>query len=192
MTTNDELSARQRIMLAAIELADQQGTGRMTMSAVAARAKVSRPTLYSYFPDVSRILEAWVEQEVVRVEAQLQDVLDQGAGSDPMTVLGDYIDLQLIYFVESPTRALLTTAALGSPPQSVTRHIERFRADVHGLLSVLGRQGRLRADVDVEMLAGLVIAGITSMTRHVLEEQISPTEARRQLLDILFRGSLLS
>ncbi|MDZ7918102.1 MAG: TetR/AcrR family transcriptional regulator [Rhodococcus sp. (in: high G+C Gram-positive bacteria)] len=192
MPTNDELSARDRIMLAAIELADQQGTGRMTMSAVAARAKVSRPTLYSYFPDVSRILEAWVEQEVVRVEAQLQDVLDRGAGSDPMTVLGDYIDLQLIYFIESPTRALLTTAALGSPPPSVTGHIERFRADVHGLLSALSRQGRLRADVDVEMLAGLVIAGITSMTSHVLEEQMSPTEARRQLLDILFRGSLRS
>lgn len=192
MTTNEELSARERIILAAIELADRQGTGRITMSAVAARAKVSRPTLYSYFPDVSRILEAWVEQEVGRVEAQLQDVLEQGAGADPMTVLGDYIDLQLIYFVESPTRVLLTAAALGSPPQPVTRHIERFRADVHGLLSVLDKQGRLRSDVDVEMLAGLVIAGITSMTSHVLEEQISPTEARRQLLDILFRGSLRS
>nr|WP_314144828.1 TetR/AcrR family transcriptional regulator [uncultured Rhodococcus sp.] len=192
MTTNEELSARERIMLAAIELAGQQGTGRITMSAVAARANVSRPTLYSYFPDVPRILEAWVEQEVVRVEARLRDVLDRGAGSDPMTVLGDYIDLQVNYFVESPARALLTAAALGSPPQAVNGHIERFRADVHGLLSVLARQGRLRADVDVEMLAGLVIAGITSMTSHVLEDQISPTEARRQLLDILFRGSLRS
>lgn len=192
MAKDSEMSPRERIMVAAIELADQQGTGRMTMSAVAARAKVSRPTLYSYFPDVSRILEAWVEQEVVRVEAQLQDVLDQGAGSDPMTVLGEYIELQLTYFVESPTRALLTTAALGSPPQSVTKHIERFRADVNGLLSVLDTQGRLRGDVDIEILAGLVIAGITSMTPHVLDEQLSPMAARQVLLDILFRGSLRS
>ncbi|MGV8871739.1 MAG: TetR/AcrR family transcriptional regulator [Rhodococcus sp. (in: high G+C Gram-positive bacteria)] len=190
MATNSTMSARERIMVAAIELAHQHGTGRVTMSAVAARAKVSRPTLYSYFPAVPRILDAWVEQEVAQVDARLREVLDAGAGSDPIEVLGDYIDLQLTYFVESPTRVLLTAAALGSPPPSVTEHIERFRTDVRGLLSILHGQGRLRAEVDVDLLAGLVIAGITSVTRHVVNEQVTPAQARQQLLHILFRGSL--
>lgn len=190
MATNSGPSARDRIMTAAIELADLHGTTRVTMSAVAGRAGVSRPTLYSYFPDVARILEAWVHQEVSRVDSLLQGVLDAGAGADPILVLGDYIDLQLNYFAESPTRALLTAAALGSPPEAVRTHIERFRRDVLGLLSALRKDGRLRPDVDVDLLAGLVIAGITTMARHVVDGQMSPTEARRQLLDILFRGSM--
>ncbi|MDI9893989.1 TetR/AcrR family transcriptional regulator [Rhodococcus sp. IEGM 1381] len=190
MAKDSEVSARERIISAAIELADHQGTGRVTMSAVAVRAKVSRPTLYSYFPNVSRILDAWVVQEVAKVDSRLQGVLDADAGSDPIALLENYIDLQLTYFVESPTRALLTAAALRSPPQSVTEHVERFRTDVRSLLQILHGQGRLRADVDVDLLAGLVIAGITSMTPHVLKKLMSPMEARHQLLDILFRGSL--
>lgn len=38
MLTNSEPSVRDRIMIASIELADQQGTGRVTIPAVAARA----------------------------------------------------------------------------------------------------------------------------------------------------------
>ena len=55
---------RDRIMLAAVELAGQDGIHRVTMSAVAARAKVSRPTLYDHFPDVAHVLQAWVDREV--------------------------------------------------------------------------------------------------------------------------------
>ncbi len=55
---------RDRIMVAAVELAGQDGVARVTMSALAARARVSRPTMYSYSPDVAHVLQAWVEREV--------------------------------------------------------------------------------------------------------------------------------
>lgn len=189
MASTDAVSVRERIMIAAIGLADEVGVARVTMTAVAARAHVSRPTLYSYFSDVSGILDAWVEREVAAVEERLRGVLESGSRSDPLVVLGDYLDLQLTYFAESPTRALLTASSLGSPPQPVARHIERFRHDVHGLLSALGDSGRIRPDVDLELLAGLVIAGITAVTPDVVGGRISPGDARHRLLDILFRGS---
>lgn len=179
---------RDRIMVAAVELAGQDGVHRVTMSAVAARAKVSRPTLYGYFPDVAHILQAWVESQVSQVQARLQDVLDTDA--DPIEVLSAYIDLQLAYFADSPTRTLITAAALGSPPPYVARHIERFHADVQGLLVDLHGGARLRPDVDVDLLAGLVIAGITAVAPHVVSRRLTALEARKGLLDLLLHGAL--
>ncbi len=173
-------------MVAAVELAGQDGVHRVTMSAVAARAKVSRPTLYGYFPDVAHVLQAWVDREVSQVQARLQDVLDTDA--DPIEVLSAYIDLQLAYFADSPTRALITVAALGSPPQIVARHIEVFQADVRGLL--VDPRARLRPEVDVDLLAGLVVAGITAVAPHVVNRRLTALEARKGLLDLLLHGAL--
>ncbi len=179
---------RDRIMVAAVELAGQDGVHRVTMSAVAARAKVSRPTLYGYFPDVAHVLQAWVDREVSQVQARLQDVLDIDA--DPIEVLSAYIDVQLAYFADSPTRALITVAALGSPPESVARHIEVFQTDVRGLLVDLQTRARLRPEVDVDLLAGLVVAGITAVAPHVVSRRLTALEARMGLLDLLLHGAL--
>ena len=179
---------RDRIMLAAVELAGQDGIHRVTMSAVAARAKVSRPTLYDHFPDVAHVLQAWVDREVSRVQARLQDVL--AVDADPIEVLAAYIDLQLSYFAESPTGALMTAAALGSPPQTVVRHIEKFQNDVRGLLLDLHGRARLRPGIDVDLLAGLVVAGITAVAPHVVSRRLTALEARQRLLDLLLHGAL--
>ncbi len=184
----DARTPRDRIMLAAVELAGQGGVRQVTMSALAARAEVSRPTLYSYFPDVAHVLQAWVEREVLQVQARLQDVLATDA--DPIEVLSAYIDLQLAYFADSPTRALITVAALGSPPQTVARHIEVFQADVRELLLDLHRHRRLRPEVDVDLLAGLVVGGITAVAPHVVSGRLTAIEARRRLLSLLLHGAL--
>lgn len=181
-------SARDRIMLAAVELAGQEGVHRVTMSAVAARAKVSRPTLYGYFPDVAHVLDAWVDREINEVQGRLQGVLDRQA--DPIEVLSDYVDLQLTYFADSPTRALITAATLGSPPPSVAHHIQHFEAAVRSLLVDLDAEGRLRPDVDVDLLAGLVIAGISAVTPHVISGRLTAGEARARLLGLLLHGAV--
>lgn len=181
-------AARDRIMLAAVELAGQDDVHRITMSAVAARAGVSRPTLYGYFPDVSHVLQAWVDQELLQVQAQLQRVL--AGDGDAVDVLSAYIDVQLAYFAGSPSRALITTAALGAPPQSVARHIEGFQADVKNLLKKMVGGQRIRPGVDVDLLAGLVVAGITAVAPHVVSGRLSALDARKRLLDLLLHGAL--
>ncbi len=179
---------RDRIMLAAVELAGQDGVHRVNMSAVASRAKVSRPTLYSYFPDITHVLQAWVDREVSQVQARLQEVLDTDA--DPVEMLAAYIDLQLAYFADSPTRALITGAALGSPPQSVARHIKVFQADVRRLLEDLQTRQRLRPEVDLDLLAGLVIAGVTAVAPHVVSRRLTAVQARKGFLDLLLHGAM--
>jgi len=60
-------STRQRIVEAAIELHGTVGPASTSLSAVARKAGVSRPTLYSHFPDEASLFQActrhWMSQD---------------------------------------------------------------------------------------------------------------------------------
>jgi AcrR family transcriptional regulator len=60
-------STRQRIVEAAIELHGTVGPANTSLSAVARKANVSRPTLYSHFPDEASLFHActmhWMSQD---------------------------------------------------------------------------------------------------------------------------------
>lgn len=60
-------STRQRIVEAAIELHGTVGPANTSLSAVARKAGVSRPTLYSHFPDEASLFQActmrWMSQD---------------------------------------------------------------------------------------------------------------------------------
>jgi AcrR family transcriptional regulator len=60
-------STRQRIVAAAIELHGTIGPANTSLSAVARKAGVSRPTLYSHFPDEASLFHActihWMSQD---------------------------------------------------------------------------------------------------------------------------------
>jgi AcrR family transcriptional regulator len=55
---------RARILDAAVALIGERGAGGLAMTTLARRAGVARATLYNYFPDAERLLEALVEAEV--------------------------------------------------------------------------------------------------------------------------------
>lgn len=56
------------------------------------------------------------------------------------------------------------------------------RVDLHG-------RARLRRTVDADLLAGLVVAGITAVAPHVVSRRLTALEARRRLLDLLLHGA---
>jgi len=53
-----------------------RGTGKLTLSAVAAAAGVSRPTLYRWFPTKADLLAALAEHEEEEFDAGLQNVIE--------------------------------------------------------------------------------------------------------------------
>ncbi|KQQ05394.1 MULTISPECIES: TetR/AcrR family transcriptional regulator [unclassified Rathayibacter] len=60
--TPDALSARERILLAALELLDEGGAEAVSTRAVTARAKVQAPAIYRLFGDKDGLLDAAVER----------------------------------------------------------------------------------------------------------------------------------
>lgn len=87
---------RDHILTVAFELLRERGMAALTMSAVASRAGISRPTLYHYFPDVDAIISAWVGREIHQsISAMVTDAL---AMADPLRRLEFLVSRQAALF----------------------------------------------------------------------------------------------
>ncbi|GJF09223.1 TetR family transcriptional regulator [Mycolicibacterium cyprinidarum] len=76
---NSETSVENKILDAAAECIVANGVERMTMTEIARRARVSRPTIYRRWPDIR-----WVIAEVLtaRIAGTLEDIPDRGVGRE--------------------------------------------------------------------------------------------------------------
>lgn len=100
-------TSREAILVATRQAINERGSGKLTMSAVAAAAGVSRPTLYRWFPTKEHLLAGITEHEkeqfaialgtAIAAEAsatacldaalqQLISYLDESMGNDPVGV----------------------------------------------------------------------------------------------------------
>jgi AcrR family transcriptional regulator len=87
------LPTSELILMAARRCVSQRGAGKLTLSAVAAEAGVSRPTLYHWFPNKALLLGALAAYEVEQFDLGLQAVA--GAHRSPSRRL----DATLAYLV---------------------------------------------------------------------------------------------
>ncbi|MEQ9164428.1 MAG: helix-turn-helix domain-containing protein, partial [Ilumatobacter fluminis] len=86
----DERSRREADILdAALELLVDDGTGQLTMLAVAKRAGASKETLYSWFGDRSGLIRALIERNGERAAVAVRAAMDDD-GRDPRDVLIDH------------------------------------------------------------------------------------------------------
>jgi AcrR family transcriptional regulator len=78
---NSEATVEQRILDAAAACILAYGVERTTMTEIARRARVSRPTIYRRWPDIR-----WVIAELLthRIAGVLDDVPDRGVGREAM------------------------------------------------------------------------------------------------------------
>lgn len=64
------------ILVATRRVVTERGPEGFTMSAIAASAGVSRPTLYKWFPSKEALLESFTAYEEAQFDARLQDAVD--------------------------------------------------------------------------------------------------------------------
>lgn len=83
------------ILAATRRVVAERGPGKFTMSAIAAAAGVSRPTLYKWFPTKDALLGAFTTYEEERFDARLQAVIE--AQSTPARRLDAAIRLLVTY-----------------------------------------------------------------------------------------------
>ena len=142
------------ILAAARRAIASRGPGKLTLSAVAAEAGVSRPTLYRWFPTKAILLAAITAYEVEHFDAGLQSVID--AHRAP----GSRLDAALRYIVtylDDATAADPIGAdpafALQSLADTLVPHIEslaRLLGDALDSVPVV-RAGVLTRDEAAEM-----------------------------------------
>jgi AcrR family transcriptional regulator len=138
-----ELSTRRRILAATFVVLTRSGRKRMMLSEVAAEAKVSRPTLYRYFPSKEALLDAFGLYE--------QDNFDAGISSAMAGLRGqERLDAALQFVVD-----FQRTYSLGFLVDTEPEHVLAQMKRVMPILQ--GRIARLIPGANADLAAATVV-----------------------------------
>ncbi|HEY6533011.1 MAG TPA: TetR/AcrR family transcriptional regulator [Acidimicrobiales bacterium] len=148
---------RQRIFDAFAGLLRQRGYDAITLADVAAKAGMSRTTMYNYFPDKDALVVAFADEEAARHVSELRQRL--GEIENPVDRLRAFIAEQL-RFVSShqlPPGRALKVALSGTAYARVLEHVGAVEQLLRDLLHEGVDQGYFPID-DVEATIPLVSA----------------------------------
>ena len=129
----DELS--ERILNAALELAERNGYEAVRMRDLAEKAEVALGTVYRRFASKEEVLAGLLEREAIQLEAGLRDQLLPG--TTPAERLDVFFQLATMGLLMRPklARAMLRTVASGEPELAQKRasHPDAAVAKRHAL-----------------------------------------------------------
>ena len=164
-------SARHAILQASLELLRAHGIAGVTAEAIAERAKVSKATLYRWWPcAAATAMDAFFEEvfsrlRSIRSDDPLQDIrtrMRQGA----RLMSGELGDVLAGLIATTHTDPRLAESFR-------ERYVEPGRADFRTLLQRAVDAGQLRPDLDLEVALDL-LSGVFFYRRLVRHEATSP------------------
>lgn len=162
----------------------ERGFGRATMSEVAARARVSKRTLYGFFADKSALFAAVVE-------AHRHTMLAVPGDDDRLPLdeaLRAIVRIDIDADEDRARHALLEMAfheSVAHPElrEVILRHgVEKSRRDLASWLERRAAAGEVIVD-DAEALAGILMDMVFGAGRPPLPGVVEPPEARRRRLE---------
>ena len=140
-----QAQTRRRIVHAAIELHTALGPSRTTVKAIAERAGVTRPTVYSHFPDDRSLLQACSGH--VRETVPPPDLAAWGAIADPEERLAAALTALYAYYerLEPLLENVLRDAAVMPVVAEMNGYRMRYLQEARDLLlEAWPRRGRAR------------------------------------------------
>jgi len=138
-----EMSTRRRILAATFVVLARSGRKRLMLSDVAAEAKVSRPTLYRYFPSKEELLAAFGLYE--------QDNFDAGIASAMAGLRGhERLDAALQFVVDFQ-RSYSLGLLVDTEPEHVLTQMKRVMPVLHQ------RIARLISGENADLAAATVV-----------------------------------
>ncbi len=175
---------------AALDLLRERGLAKLTMSALAQRAGISRPTLYHLFPDVNAVLAAWVGREI---ENSVADLAEQARLiADPVQRLAFLVEWQARTFASQDHRlsAEHLETETGSP--GLRGVVEQKMAPLRELIAETVGQavadGALRDGIDPALAADLVLGLLGAIRRRLVAGTAEPGAAAAAVMDLLLSG----
>lgn len=183
---------REAIVTALGELALTRGFYRVTVDELAARAGVSKRTIYRYFRGKEAIVEALLDRFMARVAAGIDESIRSAAG--PAEVFTGVI--AVFYKHGRPLLSPLVLDDLRRYYPGLWRKVERFRADkirqtiIGGL--VVKYEGRGLRRVNPKILETAFLAAVQAVVNpeFILDHNLTLEEAIEELICLFVYGIL--
>jgi AcrR family transcriptional regulator len=171
---------REQLLDVVLQIINADGVGAVSMDAVARRAGVTRPVVYSQFTGTDDVLRASLDREEQRALAQVADAVPGPAARDVPAAFHSFFGTYLRAVGEAPQRwrAIFMIADSGTPTfhQRVNRARARFVREFEAALPDSGIAGH---PVDPELAAHYLLAVLWESGRLLL---VSPDEFTHQRL----------
>ena len=165
-------------------IVSEEGIAGLTMSALAARAGVSRQTLYNYCPDVDAVLAGMVEMGDAGTD---ELALQVSREHDPRAALGLLVSAAVESVRAGHPSASAITAALPAELRTTMRaHEERAEEIVVDLLRRGVVDGAFRADLDPELDGRILHRALFAGAELARREDVDPESLTKRLnVDLL-------
>lgn len=177
---------REQLLDIVLDVIDTEGVAAVSMDAVARRAGVTRPVVYSQFTDANAMLRASLDREEHRALGQVLDAMPDPGADDPAGGFHHLFDAYLTAVVQAPQRwrSIFMIAPSFTPTlqKRVARVRDRTVAQVEAAL-----RGSGSPHADHELLAHQLVAALWESGRLRLVSPKKFTHQRLlQSLDTMF------
>jgi len=172
---------RQELVLAAYREIAEHGFEGLRTREVASEVGVNIATLHYYFPTKESLIQAVLDHAMGRFRTTLAP---HGSPSDQ---LRNYLRAVRKLMLDEPELgAVMAELALRSVRDRSTGRImnamyDTWHVAVRGLLRRAVKEGGLKAELDNDAVAALIVATLTSMTLPVMGDASRGDQALRQL-----------
>jgi AcrR family transcriptional regulator len=163
---------REQLLDVATRLAVEQGFHAASVEAVAREAGITRAVIYQHFSDLQGLLEAVVDREMSRAQAQVSETaLTDLSEGDPQQLMLESLDSYLRAVRDHPATWRLVLMPPEGAPKSLRHRIEEGRGSVLAQLAQAVRPA-LRAEKasDAELTASVLSAISDEYARLVLTD----------------------
>jgi AcrR family transcriptional regulator len=151
-------AARDAILRAAHEILVADGLGRLTIEAVAERARVGKPTIYRYWKNAQELAMA----ALMAGQPSAMPTEAKGASRER---LRQQMDKLLSIFASTRGRQIALTMAAADPDSEMakafrTRVMLEQREEGRVILTMAERNGEIRLDTDIETILDMLYAPV--------------------------------
>ena len=180
---------RQYIIDALLDMISERGESKVAMSQLAKAAKVSRQTLYNYYPDVESVLVAWMEQEA---DMLYHDIREKTAGlADPLEQLFVYVvtSLQACADRQHPTgveAAMSMQAAVSSELRiRIAEHTSSLEEHLRHILERGVLERKFRQDLDIDAQTRLIFRLTASLHNVMADPRYNVERTTKAIMDLV-------
>ena len=181
---------REQLLDIVLEIIDTEGVGAISMDAVARRAGVTRPVVYSQFTDANAMLRASLDREEKRALAQISPAMPRPADEDLAGSFHHLFDTYLHAVADAPQRWRSVFLIAHSSTPTFLRRIARLRAGiVREFEAALRASCAVGQHADPELLAHHLVAVLWESGRLLLVSPSDFPHARLlRSLDMMFKA----